>query len=263
MPILALGGDMMVRLQSRASLLLPWLDVLALLSWGSLLLKYYATGQLRLLIHPNYAILTTVTGFVLLMVGCFRGVRLVRDRRKSAMMADFPHFTLLPPGVGMGLLATVAIAGLLIPPKVLSSDTALQRGISDTLPVTQTAVESFYNPTPPEERSLIDWVRTLNAYPEPDAYTDQAVNVTGFVVHPPELPEDYILVARFIITCCAVDAYPVGLPVKVGDREEYPADDWLTVKGVMATETFESRRQLVIDPEDLETIPTPADPYEF
>ena len=32
----------------------PWLDSLALLLWGALLLKYWGTGQLALLIHPNY-----------------------------------------------------------------------------------------------------------------------------------------------------------------------------------------------------------------
>ncbi|MGB0563335.1 MAG: TIGR03943 family putative permease subunit [Spirulinaceae cyanobacterium] len=253
----------MLRLRTAIPVLLPWLDILAMLSWGSLMLKYYATGQLRLLIHPNYIPLTLAAGFVLLMMGFLRLLRLLRQWRQSMIAQALPHFTLLPPGLGMGLLTGVAIAGLLIPPTVLASDTALQRGISDTLPVTQTQVQSFYNPTPPEERSLIEWVRTLNAYPEPDAYTDQAVDVTGFVVHPPELPEDYVLVSRFVITCCAVDAYPVGLPVKVSDRDDYPADSWLRVQGVMATETFESRRQLIIDPQDLETIPTPDDPYEF
>ncbi|MEM8642434.1 MAG: TIGR03943 family protein [Cyanobacteria bacterium P01_G01_bin.54] len=250
----------MLRLRSWILGLLPWLDVLALISWGSLMLKYHATGQLRLLIHPNYAPLTLAAGFVLLIVGCLRLLYLLR---RKGVVQELPHFTLLPPGLGMGLLTGVAIAGLIIPPTVLASDTALQRGISDTLPVTQTQVQSFKNPTPPEERSLIEWVRTLNAYPEPDAYTDQAVDVTGFVVQPPELPKDYLLVSRFVITCCAVDAYPVGLPVRVGDRNNYPADSWLRVQGVMATETFGSRRQLIIDPEEIEIIDTPDDPYEF
>lgn len=243
--------------------ILLWLDVLALLSWGSLLLKYHFTGQLRLLIHPNYAPLTIVAGSILLVVGCFRGLRLLTRRRQVADLETMLHSTLLPPGIGMFLLSGVAIAAHLIPPTVLASETALQRGVSDALPTTQTEVQSFYNPTPPEERSLLDWVRTLNAYPEPDAYTGQAVDVKGFVVHSPDLPDDYILLARFVITCCAIDAYPVGLPIQVNDREKYPADSWLSVQGEMATETLTNRRQLIIDADALETIPTPDDPYEF
>lgn len=244
-------------------LVLQWLDVLALLSWGSLLLKYYVTGQLRLLIHPNYALLTVVAGFTLLVIACFRGLRLITRRRQTGELDTMLHSTLLPPGFGMILLTSVAIAAHLIPPTVLASETALQRGVSDALPTTQTEVQSFYNPTPPEERSLLDWVRTLNAYPEPDAYAGQAVDVTGFVVHPPDLPDDYVLLARFVITCCAIDAYPVGLPIQVSDREKYPADSWLSVQGVMGTETLTNRRQLVIEADAIETIPTPDDPYEF
>jgi uncharacterized repeat protein (TIGR03943 family) len=239
---------------------IPWLDVCALMGWGMLFLKYRVTGQLSLLIHPNYIILTQTAGFVLLCVGSLRALRLIRNKTNTP---EIPHVTLLPPGFGMGLMTGVAIAGLLITPTILNSETALQRGVSDTLPSTQTNVESFYNPTPPEDRSLVDWVRTLNAYPEPDVYTGQPANVSGFVVHPPELPEDFILLARFVITCCAVDAYPVGLPVRVRDRADYPTDEWLLVTGEMATETFGPRRQLIIEPSEIETIPIPSDPYAF
>ncbi len=46
-----------------------------------------------------------------------------------------------------------------------------------------------------------------------------------FVVQLPQLLDNYLLISRFILTCCAVDAYPVGLPVKLsGSRGQYYYD---------------------------------------
>jgi uncharacterized repeat protein (TIGR03943 family) len=122
---------------------------------------------------------------------------------------------------------------------------------------------------------LIDWIRTLNAYPEPDAYAGPKAKVTGFVVHLPHLPENYLLISRFIITCCAVDAYPVGIPVKLeSSRNAYPPDTWLEIEGEMMvetlpldeqtlTETSSEKRQLILAAKSLQQIPTPADPYSY
>lgn len=257
--------------------LLPGLDVLALLGWGALLLKYWLTGQLRLLIHPNYFWLVFVTGIILLALGGYKGWLFLRSltKRSDNEPETVQHMTLFPPGWGSGLLVISALAGLLISPGVLNSQVALQRGISEALPITREQPQAFRATVKPEERTLIDWVRTLNVYPEPDAYTGQKVNVQGFVVHLPQLPDNYLLLTRFILTCCAVDAYPVGLPVKLeSSRNQYPPDTWLEVQGQMITETLmvnsqtlqatdTGKRQLVIKAQSIKKIPTPADPYGY
>jgi uncharacterized repeat protein (TIGR03943 family) len=149
----------------------------------------------------------------------------------------------------------------------------MQRGITDSLPPTTLQTQSFLASTPPEQRSLIEWVRTLNVYPEPDNYTNQRANITGFVVHLNQLPENYIYLSRFILTCCAVDAYPVGIVVKLPEsRSNYAIDSWLEIKGVMSTETLppldpksskKDQRQLVLQAEEVKKIPTPKNPYGY
>jgi uncharacterized repeat protein (TIGR03943 family) len=246
------------------------LDGLALLVWGILLLKYGFTGQYRLLIHPNYFVLVMATGVVLIVLGIIKILTIVTGKHKTSATA---HITLFPPGFSSTILLVVAIAGLLIPPKILSSQTAMQRGVSE-LPLTRSQPQAFRTTTKPETRSLIDWIRTINAYPEPDAYTGQATNVSGFVLHLPELPDNYLMLSRFVITCCAVDAYPIGLPVKLSvSRNNYPVDTWLKIKGEMITETLPSKdsmnakisnkRSLVIAAKSIQPIPTPKDPYNF
>ena len=243
------------------------LDLLVLLAWGTMLLKYWLTGKLYILLHPDYMWLSNSAGFVLLLLGGLKGWRLLTDlrRRSSRYVSAQPqHSTLLPSNWSSVILLSVAVFGLFYTPKAFASDTALQRGITDTLTATRSQPQRFVRNAAPEERTIIDWIRTLNVYPEPDAYTAQRAKVTGFVIHPPDWPDNYLMISRFVLTCCAADAYPVGLPVKLSShRSTYAPDTWLEVEGAMITETLGERRQLVIDPDALNSIPEPKNPYEY
>lgn len=247
------------------------LNTLAILAWGILLIKYAVTGQYQLLIHPNYFYLMVLTGILFLIISIIKFWQLLKT--KTIKKDQEPHLTIFPPGIGSSLLLIAAIAGLLIPPTVLASQTALQRGITETLPTTRYQPQSFITQTKPEERSLIEWVRTLNAYPEPEAYAGQKAKITGFTIHLPELPDNYLLLSRFVLTCCAVDAYPVFIPVELAtNNQEYPPDTWLEIAGVMSTETLKIRdrsdtpqekRRLVLKANQIEQIPTPSNPYNY
>lgn len=258
------------------SLILPSLDAFTFLGWGLLLLKYWLTNEIRLLIHPNYIGLVIVTGIILLLLGVLKVFQLyqARKRIKKEQETVVQHITLFPVGWSTFLLLGTAILGLLIPPTILGSEAALQRGIRETLPLTQTQPERFRVKVNPEERSLIDWIKTINAYPEPEAYEREKVKVKGFVIRKKALPENYFLLAQFIITCCAIDAYPVALPVKLeAANSNYSADTWLEIEGEMITETLsmEGRqdeginqsRQVVIQAKKISKIPTPRNPYGY
>ncbi len=245
------------------------LNNLAILAWGLLLLKYAITGQYRVLIHPNYFYLMLATSILLLILSVFKTKQLLQ----FASSPSEQHLNIFPPGVGSSLLLTAAVAGLLIPPTVLASQTALQRGVSEALPATSHQPQAFTSQTKPEERSLIDWIRTMNAYPEPEAYAGQPADITGFVIKLPELPDNYLLLSRFILTCCAVDAYPVYIPVELpANVQSYPSDSWLNVKGTMTAQTLKIRdrtdipqeqRRLVLQAETITAIPIPKDPYSY
>ena len=251
--------------------LVKLLNILAILTWGSLLLKYAVTGQYRLLIHPNYFYLMLATGVLLLAIAIAQLKRLLTQQITTT--ENETHLTLFAPGVGSSLLLISAIAGLLITPSVLASQTALQRGMTETLPNTRAQPQSFITQSKPESRSLIEWVRTLNAYPEPEAYTGQKAQITGFIINLPELPPNYLLLSRFVLTCCAVDAYPVFIPVELpANSPQYPADTWLEVEGLMTAKTLsirdrsdtpQEKRRLVLQADQIKPIPTPKNPYSY
>ncbi|MDZ8033489.1 TIGR03943 family putative permease subunit [Nostoc sp. DedSLP04] len=246
------------------NLLLPWLDALAITAWGILMLRYWLTNKLNLLIHPNYFWLVIVTGISFIIIGLFK-MQELWQRRRHDVTPNTQHISLFPPGWGSTLLLTTAILGFIVTPQVFASDKALQRGVTtDLLGSTRVKPQAFRVTVRPEERSLVDWVRTVNVYPEPDTYTGQKVKVQGFVIHPPDIGKEYLFLARFVLSCCAADAYPVGLPVKLQNNQElYPADTWLEVEGQMVTENLAGKRQLTIAATSLKKIPQPQNPYSY
>lgn len=242
----------------------PWLDVLAIGSWGILLLKLWLFGQLSLLIHPNYFWLTVMAGFILVAIAALEARQVRQRRRYENSKQTAQHVTLLLPGWSSSLLLITALLGFVITPQPFASDTAIHRGVNDGLSATRSVPQSFKSNKSSEERSLIEWTRTLNVYPEPDTYAGQKAKVQGFVVYPKDLPEQYFLISRFVITCCAADVYPVSLPVKVSQgRSAYPRDQWLEVEGQMSTEEINGKRILAIQPSKLTPIPAPQNPYEY
>ena len=249
------------RPQKRRRSGVNWTDLVPLL-WGALLLKYWLTGQLSRLIHPNFNGLIAVTGGLLLALG---GLHWWQGRRSGSQ--GILTANLVPGKLATGLLIGTAIAGLIIPPGTLRSQAALQRGLGSTLPVTRLRPQAFQISSNPGTRSLVDWVRTLNAYPEPDAYDGQPVQIEGFVMHLEELPADVVLAARFIVSCCAVDAYPVALPVQLPPETQaadFPVDSWVRVKGAIAPLELPGQdRQASVRATEIAPIPTPRDPYSF
>lgn len=247
-------------------IVIPWLDLLALMAWGLVILKFWLTNELFLLIHPNYKILTISAGFLLLIVSGIKGFFVWKASRNARPIpSDLPHLTLFPPGLSSALLLVVAIAGLIITPRPFASQTAIDRGVNDSITLTRVRPQTFRASARTEDKSLIDWIRTLQVYPEPDAYTGQKARLQGFVVVTPELSDQYFLLTRFVITCCAADVYPVRLPVKLttGSRSQYKVDSWLEVEGQMTTETLAGKRQLVVQASSIKPIPEPKNPYDY
>jgi uncharacterized repeat protein (TIGR03943 family) len=244
----------------------PWLDVAATAAWGVLFLKFWLAEQLVLLIHPRFIGLTVAAAIALLFLAGFRAFYLWRaSRRPGGAQPILQHMSLLPSGWSSALLVGIAILGFFIQPRPFTSEVAGAQGEVEVIPAVQMKKESFAGKAKPEERSLVDWVRTLDVYPEPDAYVGQKVKITGFVKYPPNLPEQYFDATRFVLMCCAADARAKSLPVKLekGDRKAYAVDAWLEIEGEMITETLNGERKLVILGKSLKPIPQPKNPYDY
>lgn len=237
-----------------------WLDTFAFAAWGILFLRYWLTGRLGLLIHPNYFALSIAAGLTLLGISGLSAWRLLKGYPGPSVQ----HVTLFPPKTMAFALLLAAVVGLVVTPRPFASQTAIQRGLQDSNIVTRVKPQSFSTGKSSEKRTLIDWIRTLEVYPEPDAYLGQKVSIQGFSVHSEELGQNYLILTRFVITCCAADVYPIGLPIKLPrDRSNFPQDQWFKVQGEMITESMEDERKLVVQADTLTPISEPQNPYEY
>jgi len=72
-------------------------------------------------------------------------------------------------------------------------------------------------------------------------------------------------VSRFIVTCCAVDAQPVGVPVYAPNwKADLAVDDWVRVTGSFGVNPSSSSAQSIAVTADTVTpIEEPDEPYLF
>ena len=246
----------------------PWqslVDGVMLVLWAAVIARFSLTGKLYLLLHPDYMGLAYLALVLLLLLGLLRLAQVWRAvRQGQPAPRSQEHSPLLPRQLSSGVLIAVATFGLIYSPRPFTSETAFQRGIADVLGQTRSRPQRLVLSRQPQDRTIVDWVRTLNVYPEPDAYTGQQVKVIGFVTPMPDWPQNIFMISRFVLTCCAADAYPVGLPVQLPASAPAPgADTWLEVSGTMTTASLGGKRQLVVGSAILTPIPIPRNPYEY
>lgn len=116
------------------------------------------------------------------------------------------------------------ILGLLVPSGPLTATT----GQASSLGALQVA--SHVSSGDPGDR-FGAWIGDLSAHPDPAWWAGQHVTLVGFVSRGTGLPPRSFIVARFLVTCCVVDATLLGFPVQL-DRGPLPAEGaWVQVSG--------------------------------
>jgi len=168
-------------------------------------------------------------------------------------------------GVAALITVGVTVAMLVLPPTTLSARTAQQRSVdSATLSNASGsgAAVSLLGSAAVDtsEYGVKDWAALIRQTTDTSALVGKRVRLSGFVV--PGADGSFTL-TRFVISCCAVDAQPVGLGV-VTDGPVPDEDQWVTVTGALAANPDQSSgARLVIRAASVRTIDRPSDPYEY
>ena len=224
-----------------------------------------ATNQLILYIHPRYVVFTVIMAVIALVFVC-----------ASAFLRE-PHDHDTPPtrrqnvlsAAALGLSAVIALGLVVVPPATLSSATLEQRaindsGLSDTQGQSVAAVGSTTDAAF-AKFTVLDWSSLLRQTSELSFFSGKPVDVVGFVSADPDDPDDVFYVTRFVVTCCAVDAQPVGVPVyQPGWSSTLETDEWVRVQGPFASNpSARSRQPLAVMPQGVQQVDQPADPYVY
>ncbi len=162
-------------------------------------------------------------------------------------------------------LLVVLMLGFLLPPQPLSSATASNRSVNVGAAGNAQEVSPLLKVNP-ETLRIADWVRLQNYEADYSRFIGQRVDVVGFLFKAgggAVFSEENFMVGKFVITCCAIDASPLGLEIENSDLTgNLKQDDWVRVKGEWKVVEKEGQSYMVISADFMEIVPRPSSPYE-
>jgi uncharacterized repeat protein (TIGR03943 family) len=227
------------------------------------------SGRLGLYIHPRYFEFTVIMA-VLAGVAAIVAAAFLPRAASEADDHDHAHASgrrasWLTAGSIALIVATTAVL-LVVPPSTLTSGTVAQRDMNASAAgATDAGDAPALVAGDGSAFTVKDWAGLLRQGVDDRYLADARPDVTGFVTPDPDDPENVFYVARFVVTCCAVDAQPVGVPVYLpGWQQDHPVDSWVQVTGRFAPNPSPTSMQaLAIDPAQVAPIEQPADPYVY
>jgi len=234
----------------------------AILLFNVYTLVLYFNQQLALYTNPRYVWFTAIFNAIS-TVACAVGIILTAWRMGKGSIGGLavpwrPSFTLL-------VAALVLVAAYALPARTLSSDIASQRTANFNNTPTQTSGSAntlALFGTDTTRLTIADWASAFNLKTNANFYAGKKVDLVGFVFHPKGTPSDVFYVSRFRMTCCAVDAQPIGVPVySPGWREKFEEDSWVRVTGSFTETDQDIAEPAIVSPQSIERTDQPANPY--
>ena len=255
----------------RSRFLTRWQGI-ALASIGVIATLWLAlTGRLGLYIHPRYYVFTTIMAVLAGVVLVAALIIVPKDEEHAADPEDRLHSEptrpagrWVPFAGSLLVVLSVAVALLVLPPATLTTATAEQRDIN-----AGGTPAAGADPVPLDGDSasftVKDWADLIRQGAGPDYFADKTADVVGFVTADQDDPDNVFYVTRFVVTCCAVDARPVGVGVyDPGWRDRVALDQWVRVSGrFVANPSIASEQTIVLRPAEVEPSTQPAEPYVY
>ncbi|MFT4124097.1 MAG: TIGR03943 family protein [Microbacteriaceae bacterium] len=220
------------------------------------------TGRLDLYVNPRYIAFTVVLALVAL-VALVIGTAV---RRPDAEGAEPPGRAGRLAGIVVTVLCgTLAAAMVLLPPATLSSATATARQVAAPAAASSDVQDDDLQTGSTASFSVKDWAALLGQTSDASFWTGRTADVIGFVTPDSDDPDDVFYVTRFVVTCCAVDAQPVGVPVYSPGwaSDGIAADDWVEVEGAFGVDPGASAAAIVLVPTAVTPTEQPDDPYLY
>jgi putative membrane protein len=223
------------------------------------------TGQLILYINPRYIVFTLVMAVLALGLLIASFIARAAHSHDDDAPSRVQKVTTI---VGGTVAVVLAIGMVVVPPAVLSSATAIQRDVgASTVTVSDSNVstKSSASNSAYAKFSVLDWSSLLRQSSDASFYAGKPANVIGFVTPDSDDPANLFYLTRFVITCCAVDAQPVAVPVySPGWKSHFAANAWVSVQGgFVANPSTNSQAQIALVPSHMAVVAKPSQPYLF
>ena len=233
------------------------------LALAAVLAIRYLDGSLGYFINLRYGWLTVVAMVSLvLLAAALLAATLIRAGGATGERVPMPW-------LGAALLA-VPVMLALVPPRPLGTDAMATRALQiGSVPATA----GFGSPGELEvgaadtPRTVLDWLvlfdQETSGGGDLSRFAGESARVRGFVYRDQRFPAGTFMVSRFLLSCCAADAAPIGLAVRWPDAEFLEDDTWVWVEGAFSVETFLGERMPVLVGAEVTGAEQPPQPYLY
>jgi uncharacterized repeat protein (TIGR03943 family) len=244
-----------------------WRGVVLVIAVLIATLTLVVQGGLVLYIHPRYIVFTivmTAIALVLVAMGIF-----ARPAHSDEVEGRYRRgWSGALSGIALAAAGVMAVAMVALPPATLSSATAIQRtttGLSVGAEAQNVGSVSSAQDSVFKSFTVVDWASLLRQTSDLSFYDGKPVHVTGFITPSPDDPDNMFYVSRFVVTCCAVDAQPAGVPVYFENwSASFKADDWIEATGEFRTNPSSASSQaLALKPTTVKPVAQPREPYLY
>lgn len=236
-----------------------WIKTAILLGMGIYLTILIVSGNLTNYINIRFAWLAYVGAVLFFLLGL---VSLYATMKQAETPPTYYGQAEDRYNITWGILAIVAlplILAVLIPSRPLGAE-AITGGISFKSVGVDSATAFSRSPL---DRNILDWLRAFNNSETPAEFNDMPVDVIGFVYREPNfLPKDF-MVSRFTMSCCAADAFAIGLPVTFEDASDFTDGTWVRVQGELKANDFDDQFIPVLYATSVEVVEQPKQPYLY
>ncbi|MFN8412926.1 MAG: TIGR03943 family protein [Anaerolineales bacterium] len=224
-----------------------------------------ANGQLTYYINLRFIPLTLVgiIFFAILAQVLFSEIRRSR-RQEHEDETDHDHSHEHEPSkANLWFMIVPLLIGVLIPARPLDSSAFTTKGFNTTGPLVSSNSTAKLFDTASENRNILDWIKIFNYETDITQYLGQKASVIGFVYRDEQLTESQFYVSRFVISCCAADAFSLGMIVNWQDASKLKNDSWVLVKGPLSSTRLHDQTVPVVDAVSVEIVPVPEQPYLY
>jgi len=211
-------------------------------------------GKVTWYINQRFLPLTFV-GIILLAVMAQAVFRQARNKENAQ-----EHTHILPGN--LFILLIPALLGTFLPARPLDATAVDLKGITTNAPIVSSDGAERQFEAAADQRNILDWMRIFNDENDLSSYLGQQAHVIGFVYYDEYLPDNIFLISRFIITCCAADAYAIGIPVE-WNGEVFDENTWVKVKGQVQYTEWNDQKLPLILADSVEITEVPGQPYLF
>ena len=214
--------------------------------------------KLKWYIHPRYELFSLALATTGVLLALATLITLPKHNHKTSHKRYRPYGTMV-------IIISSVVMLLGIQPAALTSLTVSQRVMNSGANATSDARESAIL----KERgsytnfTIKDWSLLLSQSSDPKQYQNKPAKVSGFITASKD--ENVFFVSRFVVTCCALDARPIGVPVySPGWRKTFAPDQWVETSGVfIANPNTNTTERTVLSPDYVRPIDKEKNQYVY